>query len=184
MLDKRLLAVFCLLGVLAVPVMAQTEEEWKARADLVLTPYKQLLQQALANGLQQGPVDAITACNVLAPALTQNLNTDAVQLGRASHRPRNPENALQPWMVHYSETFESGTLKRGQVVLLDDRTTAYVEPIFMGESCMQCHGDQIAPEVAAKINALYPKDQASGFGLGDYRGFFWVKFFSKKTVVD
>jgi hypothetical protein len=41
--------------------------------------------------------------------------------------------------------------------------------------CLQCHGANIAPPVAAKLAELYPEDQATGFAAGDFRGLFWVE---------
>lgn len=42
------------------------------------------------------------------------------------------------------------------------------------EVCLTCHGAAIAPAVLEKIQALYPDDKATGFGLGDIRGAFSV----------
>jgi hypothetical protein len=41
--------------------------------------------------------------------------------------------------------------------------------------CMQCHGDRIKPSVKARLQALYPADEATGFEKGELRGMFWVK---------
>jgi hypothetical protein len=32
------------------------------------------------------------------------------------------------------------------------------------------------PDIAAKIDELYPDDEATGFSEGDFRGVFWVEF--------
>ncbi|MGM0774574.1 MAG: c-type heme family protein, partial [Pseudomonadota bacterium] len=37
-----------------------------------------------------------------------------------------------------------------------------------------CHGKSIDPEVKAKLDELYPEDQATGFSEGDLRGAFVV----------
>ena len=50
----------------------------------------------------------------------------------------------------------------------------YMKAIPMAaEPCGQCHGTNVAPEVAAKIAALYPQDRATGFVPGEAarRGF-------------
>ena len=41
-------------------------------------------------------------------------------------------------------------------------------------SCVTCHGETIAPSIAAKIDELYPADKATGFREGDLRGAFVV----------
>ncbi|MDE0059891.1 MAG: DUF3365 domain-containing protein [Defluviicoccus sp.] len=40
--------------------------------------------------------------------------------------------------------------------------------------CTVCHGTNIAPEVAAALDALYPDDLARGFEVGDIRGAFSI----------
>jgi hypothetical protein len=54
-------------------------------------------------------------------------------------------------------------------------TSGYVEPILLQSPCLACHGDALAPEVAARIGELYPEDRAVGFQVGDLRGVFWVE---------
>ena len=52
----------------------------------------------------------------------------------------------------------------------------YAEPIIVQPMCLACHGESLAPEIAAKISEAYPDDQATGFKVGDFRGVFWVEF--------
>jgi hypothetical protein len=52
----------------------------------------------------------------------------------------------------------------------------YVEPIGIKPLCLACHGEALAPDVAARIGELYPKDRATGFTEGDLRGVFWVEY--------
>jgi len=61
------------------------------------------------------------------------------------------------------------------VVIIDEQTVGYVEPIFMQPLCVTCHGQTIAPELAAKLGELYPNDQATGYVAGDLRGVFWAE---------
>ncbi len=41
--------------------------------------------------------------------------------------------------------------------------------------CKQCHGARIKPDVKARLQALYPEDEATGFKKGELRGIFWAK---------
>jgi hypothetical protein len=41
--------------------------------------------------------------------------------------------------------------------------------------CLKCHGENLDPKVAAKLDALYPHDQARGYKAGDVRGAFTVR---------
>ena len=61
-------------------------------------------------------------------------------------------------------------------VSLDEGREGYVEPIRLLPQCLACHGEQIAPDVAARLHELYPDDQATGFAVGDLRGVFWIEY--------
>jgi hypothetical protein len=41
--------------------------------------------------------------------------------------------------------------------------------------CLMCHGDNIDPATAAKLDELYPQDQARGYTAGQVRGAFTLK---------
>jgi len=41
--------------------------------------------------------------------------------------------------------------------------------------CLKCHGEDIDPKVAAKLDALYPQDNARGYKVGQVRGAFTLK---------
>ncbi len=148
-----------------------------ARGSELLKPFKQNLQQALKAGLAQGPDNAIDVCKDEAPAIAARLSTDGVVVGRSSHKLRNPANEPPAWvtpvLARYLE--EHPNLAPAVVPLPDDRV-GYVEPIVLQPLCLACHGDVLAPDIAARIEAAYPDDAATGFEAGDLRGVFWVEF--------
>jgi cytochrome c553 len=55
------------------------------------------------------------------------------------------------------------------------KTFRMMKAIPTAEVCTQCHGSEIAEPVAAKLDELYPEDQARGFEVGDLRGAFTLK---------
>ena len=61
------------------------------------------------------------------------------------------------------------------IVVLDENTVGYVEPIYLQPMCVTCHGTAIAPDVEKRIDELYPADQATGFEPGHFRGIFWAE---------
>jgi hypothetical protein len=65
------------------------------------------------------------------------------------------------------------------VVSLPNDRFGYAEPIFLKPLCLTCHGESLAPDVAARINELYPEDRALGFETGDFRGVFWIEYPAK-----
>jgi hypothetical protein len=152
------------------------EDQWKAVGARAVLPFKQGLKQALVTALGEGPVHAISACRVEAPRLAEAASTATIRVGRASRKVRNPSNATKPWMQPLLEQFETNPDSREPtVVLIDERTVGYVEPIFVEPLCVTCHGSELAPDLKAKIEELYPGDQATGYRPGDFRGVFWAE---------
>ena len=54
----------------------------------------------------------------------------------------------------------------------DDGRFRYYIPLRIGPMCLQCHGprDALEPTVRRALDALYPEDRATGYGVGDLRG--------------
>ena len=156
---------------------ALTQERDPARGAELLAPLKKELKQALVAGMQEGPVNAISACKDQAPVITASLSTEGVKMGRTSHRLRNPENSAPDWVDPILQTYLDEEADRvPQVVLLADNREGYVEPIMIKPLCLACHGESLAPGVAGQITALYPEDAATGFKDGDFRGIYWVEY--------
>jgi hypothetical protein len=148
-----------------------------ARAAEALQPLKRELRIALMGALKEGgPERAIEVCQLRAPEIARLTSTDGALLGRTSHRLRNPANAPEPWMSAFLEEYLAHpTDDEPRAVRLASGEIGYVEPIRMKGICMRCHGDRIEPAVKARLQALYPEDEATGFKKGELRGMFWVK---------
>jgi hypothetical protein len=174
-MSKRLLYTAPLALMLAAPTGAANPAVERGQAELA--PFKQQLMGALKAGLAEGPDQAIDACRVEAPAIAAGLTTEQVNLGRTSHRLRNPENAGPAWATAVLQDYlgQDGDWQP-RVVELPDSRTGYVEPIVMQPLCLTCHGSELAAPVASALEALYPEDRATGFAAGDLRGVFWVSF--------
>ena len=162
------------LGV-ALP-LAHAEDTTAARAQVVLSPFKRALKQALTEGMREGPVPAIAACNTRAPELAESHSRSGVTVGRSSHRLRSAANAAPDWVRPILNAYVSDAATRApKSVALGAGRSGYVEPILVQPLCLTCHGKALAPEVAARIAALYPDDRATGFEVGDLRGVWWVE---------
>ena len=152
------------------------EAKWKEAGAEAVLPFKKSLKQALVTGLEDGPVAAISACRVEAPNLAEAQSKGGIKVGRASQKLRNPTNAPKLWMQKFLEVYETDPERREPgVVLIDDKTVGYVEPIFIQPLCVTCHGAELAPDLQASLGELYPDDQAIGYAPGDFRGVFWVE---------
>ena len=97
---------------------------------------------------------------------------------------RNPGNApddferrvLEDFAVRIMAGTPPGTLEHSEIVTTNGvRTLRYMKPIMMvDQPCSVCHGGALADDVKAKVSALYPDDQATGFKPGELRGAFSV----------
>lgn len=146
------------------------------RAQATIAPFKSELVEALTTAVAADPVQAIDVCKVRAPQIAQSISQDGVEVGRTSDRLRNPDNSppawVHPWLRHYLDEHPNDKLPHA--VYVDDKTIGYVEPIYMKPLCLTCHGENVAPQIAARIDSLYPHDQARGYKAGEFRGLFWL----------
>jgi hypothetical protein len=173
----RCMALAALVGtVLTATSLAESPQA--PRGAELLKPFKQQLMGALKAGLQEGPDQAIAACKTKAPQIAAGLSVDGVEMGRTSHKLRNPDNVAPAWVAPVLQSYLSDAAAAHPVeVDLGQGRKGYVEPIRMQASpCLMCHGETLAPAVAEQIEALYPEDQATGFSEGDLRGVFWVSY--------
>lgn len=134
-----------------------------------------------------GPVNAVEVCKIRAPAIAAELSgAQALTVGRTSLKPRNPANAPDAWEQRVLAGFarrqaageQLGGMEYFEVTgAADAREFRYMKAIGIppGAPCLACHGKVLAPEVAARIQALYPEDQATGYDKGDLRGAFTVR---------
>lgn len=170
---RRWSSVILSLALLAT--LAQAQQSGPAREPEVLAHFKRDLQDALRAGLAQSPVEAIAACRLRAPEIAKALSRDGVRVGRTSHRLRNPSNAPPDWVSPILDAYVADPSDRTpRTTTLPNGQSGYTEPILTQPLCLACHGQILAPDVAARIKELYPEDEAVGFEVGDLRGVFWV----------
>jgi hypothetical protein len=122
-----------------------------------------------------GPEAAISICAERAPAIAAAAGGAGLRIGRTSHRLRNPRNAPPAWVAPLLAEY-----RKNPGLASSERTIApgrigYLEPIRIVGPCLACHGGALAPPVAARIQARYPEDRATGFAAGDLRGLYWVE---------
>lgn len=165
------------LAALVISSAALTQDAASATGAELLAPLKKDLKQALMAGMQEGPVHAIKACKDQAPEITNALAADGIQIGRTSHRLRNPDNTAPEWAdVALKSYLNDETDRAPRVVPLANNREGYIEPITIKPLCLACHGSNLAPDVAEQIQAMYPEDEATGFELDDLRGVYWVEY--------
>lgn len=160
---------------------AEVEPAARARGAALIGELKRGLVGALTTAMQDGAPAAIEVCQARAPALAGALATDGVIVGRATRKPRNPQNLAAGWqaeaLAQFEETRAAGTALDGASFArrLADGRIAYAEPLLIQPLCLACHGATLAPDVQQALAARYPADRATGYQAGDLRGVAWVE---------
>lgn len=135
----------------------------------------QALMGRLTAAVGQGDFAAgVAACKEAAPLAQRAVSADhEVAIGRTSHRVRNPKNAPVGWQKRFVDD------RTTEEVVLQSSAGAlrYMSPIMTAEICLNCHGspEQVSPAVTEMLGEKYPRDQATGFKVGELRGWFWVE---------
>lgn len=157
--------------------IAHSQELGQTTGAEILLPFKHNLQQALLNGMSQGPDVAIDTCNIQAPEIADTLSRNGVLLGRASDRLRNADNKSPDWVKSILAAYSDSPLERQpKNVALSNSRSGYVEPIMVQPVCLTYHGKNISFDLQNQIQELYPTDQATDYEIGDLRGVFWVEY--------
>ncbi|MBK8181811.1 MAG: DUF3365 domain-containing protein [Candidatus Competibacteraceae bacterium] len=141
---------------------------------------KETLQQAVQNG---GPASGMVVCRDKASQIATELSTEANMIvGRTSLKLRNPNNAPDNWELAVLKQFDArhaqgeSAEKLEFFAIIDDdqgqKTLRYMKAIPTTTLCLSCHGENINPEVDAKLNEWYPNDKARGYQEGELRGAF------------
>ena len=149
------------------------------RADGALLALRTTLLETLTTEISRGgAAGAVEVCRDVAQEVTAKASRDGVEVGRTSHRLRNPANAPRSWAREIVAD-HAGTKAedaRSYVADLGDRV-GVLRPIGVVEMCTSCHGVEGAldPQAKERIAAAYPADEAVGFEVGDLRGWMWAE---------
>ena len=157
----------------------QLTEETRAAIKALATELKSTLQTAMK---AEGPIKAIAVCSEQAPGLAQRVsNEKGMDVGRTSLKIRNELNAPEAWELAVLEQFERRKTKGEPLKTIEyseiidhngKKAFRYMKAIPADDVCLMCHGEVLPDELSAKLNQLYPNDQATGFKKGDIRGAF------------
>lgn len=187
---KVVLALFAILFASAGPSIAVSEEiETRSQASrAVIKQFFGTLKGELVGALKAGgPVNAIGVCSVKAPDIADVHSTaKGWSVGRTSLKLRNPANAPDAWETKILKDFEDRKAKGEDITKMEyaeivqgsggKKEFRYMKAIpTAAKPCLACHGGKISPQVAAKLDELYPEDKARGYSAGDIRGAFTIR---------
>jgi hypothetical protein len=175
-----------LTALLPLTAFSQTAPDPAIEGPKIIAEAFAKLSGALGEAIgKSGPAGALSVCSEKAPQIAKEVaQVHGVTLRRATHKPRNPNNAADEVEKAALDAFMAALAKKEapkpQVITNTDGSRAFLAPIVLGNPlCLQCHGmpqKDIAPETLAAIQKLYPDDKATGFKLGDLRGLWRITF--------
>ena len=162
-----------------------TADQMAGQAKASVAAFASALKSELTAAMQAGgPVQAIEVCHTKAAMIADEVSAQqGLQIERVSLRNRNPGNAPNEWQRAVLESFEQQKAAGADPAALSwheiaesgqRREFRFMKAIPTQSLCLACHGEALAPPVAAKIAELYPEDRATGFSEGDLRGAFVV----------
>jgi len=153
------------------------QELGEPAAGILAKTLVQHLSLAMAEG---GPSQAVDFCSGEALGLTAEVQADLTEgfrLKRTSLNYRNPANAPDEFedvaLRHFQHAIdEGGQAPASYVQRVSREEIRYYKPLFLGEPCLQCHGDPVSfdPGVREALAERYPADRATGYELGAFRG--------------
>ena len=151
-----------------------------AKAEQAMNELQTALLAKLRSAMEAGgPAAAVEVCRTEARTIAERVALErGIELGRTSHRVRNPANAPRPWARAIVEGSAGAKASAGHIRVVDlGERVGVLRPIGTAEMCTRCHG--AAPDVMRSLGealtTAYPQDRAVGFAAGDLRGWFWAE---------
>jgi len=184
---KQSIIALAVTAVLAstTSIAADNTEQRIAESRATIKAFGMKLKGELKAAMKAGgPVNAIKVCNQVAPVIASDISMEkGWDVARTSLKTRNTANNPDAWETTVMESFEKRKATGEPVEKLEfsaivevggNKTFRYMKAIPTGEVCLKCHGTSMDPKIAAKLDSLYPDDQARGFNKGDIRGAFTI----------
>lgn len=186
---KKLVVTLLAAGSL---ILAQQRDPSNGRVDFVKQEGQRIVAEAsatLASNLLQaatqgGFSNALAVCSVHAIPITEEISAShRVVLRRVALRTRNkqnvPDEIERRFLNQFIEAAAEGQPPAFEVHAGPDEVRFFAPIVLNNVLCLNCHGEpgtQVQPETLGTIRKLYPKDEATGYKLGDIRGMWSISF--------
>lgn len=177
-------------GISVGPAMADTApadippgavESSRGIANELLSQLGQKLKGTIAS---DGPVAAVSVCKETAPAIAKSLSArHGALVSRVGTRARNTSMGVpNAWQKEALADFDARLAKGEKPADLEywkvvdtgsgQRELRYAKAIVTQQLCVTCHGkaEDIPAPLLEKIRTEYPRDQATGYSVGQLRG--------------
>jgi hypothetical protein len=179
-----------LMAAPLLPSLAHAAEEamwpeWVEQSRQLSMQLGKELKGELGAAIEKGgPVAAIDVCHTRAPAIAARLSAESgASVGRTALKVRNaanvPDDLERAVLEQFAGDMAAGRIEGPleaafEIKREDGIERHYLRAIPTEALCLTCHGETLAPELAAAIARDYPGDQATGFKQGELRGAFRV----------
>jgi len=169
-----------LIGSGCTQAPTTTEVVAKEKATAAFQDFGERLKTKLLAALERGgPPGAVEVCSKEAPEIARQVSQErGFEMGRSSHRLRNPANSPQSGVRDYLQKYSGAKGADAPIqAQAEGKGWVVLAPIVTQPLCLNCHGDsaQFSPELKSALEKHYPEDQAVGFKAGDLRGVFWAR---------
>ena len=157
-----------------------TDAAVMARSMPVAEQFQSTLQAQLRTAMQTGgPIAGVSVCKEAAPAIAAEASeVSGAEVRRIALRHRNPGASVpENLRAAYDALVALPTIDGAPATRIVRSGAGETEQVhflraipMQQQPCAVCHGTNVAPEVSAHIQSLYPADQAVGFSAGEMRG--------------
>lgn len=133
------------------------------------------IKPVLESSMKEDPtgIKASNFCAHSAMEMTKGFNSTlpkGERIRRTALKYRNPANKPDAIDVKVMNEFvESKNFDKPKVVMVNGVERTY-KALPAKQECLICHGENVSPAIKKVILKSYPKDLATGFKLGDFRG--------------
>jgi len=166
---------------IATNEISKSDQAYIEKGKQIALEAKGILGENLLKAInEKGTEGALSFCSDKAIHLTDSISESlGVKITRVSDKFRNPSNSANDIELEYMDKVRdnmvNGIKTNPQIIEEDNMILGYF-PIITNSMCLQCHGQKdvdILPNVVAKIDSLYPDDNATGYKENELRGI-WV----------
>lgn len=167
------------------PKLLSQEEYIKINAIDKINGFVNSIKPLLASSLKSDPTgeSGMDMCSASAQELTKNYNKEItvqdpskqifsdIKIRRTALKYRNALNKPDSVDKKIMNQIISSKTISPVMIKTEDGYRVY-KALPTQQPCLACHGDMntMNPKTVAKIKKYYPKDLATGFKLGDFRG--------------
>jgi len=164
--------------------MMLTDQDYLEIGSAIAKSTQAELGKNLMGAMQkEGPLGALEFCNLQAYPLTDSMGeVHNAQIRRVSDKARNQNNQANTLELEHIAHFKelvAADREYKPIIKQTNGKVVFFSPIITNAMCLQCHGKpdmQIQPATLAKIEALYPEDQATGYDVNQVRGIWSIEF--------